>query len=209
MSKQKTTAVQFCRLAILCLLLVLGDFYGSGCDAAARNAEPTAPMLRLRSTPQPIAEEDAQKTFNLNAKWQPRNYVQHAYEAADKVLVDRATGLMWQQAGAADWLTFADAQAYIRVLNQQQFAGHDDWRLPTLPELLSLLDAEKHEVNKQYIDPRFDFRQWWCWSADQRVLAKTSSAPAAWLVNFKTGAVTWNRVGNANYVRAVRSEETR
>src|SRR5262249_4947437 len=53
------------------------------------------------------------------------------------VVLDRVTGLMWERAvntGSSPW---SEASAYCSSLTLSGFA---DWRLPTLIELLSLLD---------------------------------------------------------------------
>jgi hypothetical protein len=61
---------------------------------------------------------------------------------------DKVTGLTWQRSpdtdgdeviGAADKLTWAQAQAYPASLNAMEFGGFSDWRLPTIKELYSLI----------------------------------------------------------------------
>ncbi|MDZ7302137.1 MAG: DUF1566 domain-containing protein [candidate division KSB1 bacterium] len=96
-----------------------------------------------------------------------------------KIVLDHATGLMWQQSGSPDSVTYADAEKYIRDLNNKRFAGYNDWRLPTLEEAMSLMESKEH--GGLYIDPIFDHNQRWIWTADKE------SAGRAWYVDFHYG----------------------
>ncbi|MCP4286721.1 MAG: DUF1566 domain-containing protein, partial [Gammaproteobacteria bacterium] len=124
-----------------------------------------SPVIRLRSEPLPVSEDEDEKVFRLDNGRRPLEYIQNDFEDQGDVVVDHATGLMWQKAGS-DRMLYKDAPAYIDTLNREQFAGYDDWRLPTIPELMSLLEPEKSS-NRLYIDSIFDKTQRWCWSADR------------------------------------------
>lgn len=58
--------------------------------------------------------------------------------ASGKVAYDPSTELMWQQSVSPDILYYDEAEEYIAQLNQEKFAGFDDWRLPILDEALTL-----------------------------------------------------------------------
>jgi hypothetical protein len=69
---------------------------------------------------------------------------------------DNRTGLTWQRSpdtdgdgdiDAADKLVWSQLQDYPDVLNAQQFGGYDDWRLPTIKELYSLIDFQGIDPN--------------------------------------------------------------
>ena len=120
--------------------------------------------------------------------------------AGDTVIVDHVTGLTWQQSGSRDVRFFPEASEYIQSLNEQKFAGHSDWRLPTLEEAMSLMEPTRMNGDL-YIDPRFDKTQRWIWTSDKYAEGPASSA---WVVYFDFGGCYGSRVDGDGYVRAVR-----
>ena len=95
-----------------------------------------------------------------------------------------------------DW---DEAGEYVAELNEVKWAGHDDWRLPTVNELLTLLTAPP--IDSDYcLDPLFDPEKKWLWSADRR------SAVAAWYVSAEIGFAAWQDQTCRSFVRAVRSQ---
>jgi hypothetical protein len=55
----------------------------------------------------------------------------------DGTVTDYATGLMWQQADSGSGMNWEDALAYAE---NSTLAGYDDWRLPNVKELQSIVD---------------------------------------------------------------------
>jgi len=163
---------------------------------------PKASVIQLRSEPLTVSENEFKKVFGLNKDWRPLEYIQNDYEDQGEVVLDRATGLMWQKSGSPVPMSYTETKKYLKELNQKKFAGYDDWRLPTIPELLSLLEPEK-QSNGLYINSMFDKKQWWCWSADLRKKDE-GSAESAWHVGFNLGLVYWSSVTDGNDVRVVR-----
>jgi hypothetical protein len=132
---------------------------------------------------------------------------QHEYELKtfneDKVVIDHATGLMWQQSGSAKWMLRKDVKGYLDDLNRNHYCGYSDWRLPTVEELASLLEPTG-ENKGLYIDPIFDPQQEIGWTADW------VNSSHAWAVSFLGGIImeVWHGgVANPLYVRAVRSHQ--
>ena len=80
------------------------------------------------------------------------------------VLIDRATGLMWQQGGSERGVRFASAEEYVRRLNVEKFAGFKDWRLPTMEEVGSLMEPQAHD--ELHISPAFRRGVNFIWTAD-------------------------------------------
>ncbi len=65
----------------------------------------------------------------------------------DGTVTDRDTGLMWEKQSddgsihdRDNAFTFANAGTHVAALNSANFAGHNDWRLPNIRELSSLVD---------------------------------------------------------------------
>ena len=75
----------------------------------------------------------------------------------DGTVSDRATGLMWSQADSGAGLNWEAALAWVQKKNAQKFLGHDDWRLPNVKELQSLLDYARSPdtSHSPAIDPMF------------------------------------------------------
>ena len=102
---------------------------------------------------------------------------QPSYTLSDDGLTvtDNVTGLVWEQSpdtngdgaiDATDKMSFAAAQEYPAALNKKKFGGYDDWRLPTIKELYSLIQftgtdpavtAADASSLTPFIDGVFDF----------------------------------------------------
>ncbi len=79
------------------------------------------------------------------------------FVAADGVVTDRATGLMWAQADSGKGMDWPTAQAWTETQNAQSYLGHNDWRLPTIKELQSILDYTRSPAttHSAALDPVF------------------------------------------------------
>lgn len=110
---------------------------------------------------------------------------------------DAMWNLTWSRANVGDRrMNWKDADAACRELD---LAGHRDWRLPTVRELLSIVDYERHEPA---IDTNF-FRcdSDWYWTSTP---VAASPAGYAWIVYFYYGSSGWASRVNDGFVRAVR-----
>jgi len=123
----------------------------------------------------------------------------HQYEeinkGGEKVVIDHSTDLTWQQSGSGTNLTFKDAQNYVIELKQRKFAGHNDWRLPTLEEAMSLMEREKNK-DGLFIASIFDKKQHSIWTEDKL------SEEYWWYVYFDVGYCLRYK-DSETYVRAV------
>jgi hypothetical protein len=114
----------------------------------------------------------------------------------DGTVTDNVTGLMWQQAVPAGTYTWAQAVAYCPTLT---LAGHSDWRLPSVIELVSIVDygQESPSINPTYF-PSISSEMFWSSSP----LAGSSST--AWYVYFHLGDTYYVDISYTTYVRCVR-----
>ena len=185
------------------------------CAAGKRDRAPqtdTKPRYQLRSTPKMVPDDRSnkvtvQREFDLDYEGKPKRYIQNEYiDNGDGTITDLATGLMWQQSGS-DGLNYDYAKSYIKNLNRSGFAGYSDWRMPTIPELLSLLEPTRNDGNLS-IDPIFsyDYEYFCFWSCD------SVGSGAAWIFSisgpFRTtgmGNIHWSPHYNKHIVIAVRS----
>ncbi|MBC6950141.1 DUF1566 domain-containing protein [candidate division KSB1 bacterium] len=115
----------------------------------------------------------------------------------DSLVLDHETGLIWQQSGSLNYITYAAAEQFVRDVNNRGFGGFTNWRLLTLEEAMSLMEGEKKNGNL-YIDPVFDRTQSWIWTSDK------SSESSCWVAGFADGYCFNPRVDYNNYVRLVR-----
>ncbi|MBV6505842.1 MAG: hypothetical protein ILNGONEN_01407 [Syntrophorhabdaceae bacterium] len=169
-------------------------------------ATQTLQTMQLRSRPvYNLSDDDLKKMLTekdfFHWFWNRTGKgIRHNYNATErtrvKLVIDSITGLTWQQSGSDDKMRYEDALDYIDKLKRDNFGGYNDWRLPTLAETMSLMEAKMH--GDLYIDPVFDSKQKFIWTADQE------SAGKAWYVLFQLGYCYNDDINSFNFVRAVR-----
>jgi len=162
-----------------------------------REQKPSAKHPR-RKLPVTASDGNFRAIFRLNERQRPLEYIRNEFkENGDGTITDHAAGLMWQKAGSdGRFGEYEEAEAYVERLNSECFAGYDDWRLPTIDELISLLEPAR-QSNNLHINPIFDGNQRQCWSSDRR------ETGGAWHIHFQSGVVYWPAI--ALSVRAVRT----
>ena len=117
----------------------------------------------------------------------------------DGTVTDGETNLVWQKDPAPERITWPEAQEYIDQLNDEGFAGYNDWRLPAKEELLTLMLSE--ETSKRlYLDPIFGSQRCF-WSSS------TKEHHVACYVDYYYGGVYQFPENYVNHsVRAVRGD---
>jgi len=169
-------------------------------------AEEEPILTELRSSYLDLTVSQVQSISNISIRrkkawgFYGHSTIQHEYETKiiddDKVVIDHATGLMWQQSGSYEYMKRKEVKKWLRGLNRKGYAGHNDWRIPTVEEASSLLEASEKNGNL-YIDTVFDKKQRWLWTGD------SCSSGGMWRVYFDDGYVDWGDV-SLLFVRPVR-----
>ncbi len=111
----------------------------------------------------------------------------------DGTVTDIETKLMWKQADSfqdtSKWVNWYRAMEYIKDLGIKKFAGHLDWRMPTLEEAESLYDEDHVILDMDRMD----------------VFISPTFSPGggftSWTINelpHATAAIYYYRYGHAN-----------
>ena len=140
----------------------------------------------------------------------------------DGTITDLATGLMWEKGGSKKTMRIWSISRHMKNMNKRPYAGYTDWRLPTIEELVSILQNNM-STKGMYLDSMFDYTQKRCWTKDGYPIegAVADYYKGRWVVDFKSGRikkaqyllptmVAGSISGNYvtleyNYVKAVRS----
>ena len=156
-------------------------------------AAPTKP----RSAPTKTGPKVAPAHFGLDPLWRPLAYAPATFTPTpDDTVRHKATGLLWQRGGSRHPLTLAEVQAFIDRANTRRLADRDDWRLPTVPELVSLL-APVTQATDFCLPPVFDPGRPRLWSADLRTHTQS------WTADTELGCITRHDHTCRNFARLV------
>jgi hypothetical protein len=122
-----------------------------------------------------------------------------AVELPEGIVLDEARGLMWSRDDVVP--KACKHAAAEKACRELRLGGFDDWRLPTIAELLTLVDYARHE-------PAIDVEKFpacksaWYWTSTPAAW----SSDFAWVVAFGFGLADGARRGaSLALARAVRS----
>lgn len=119
------------------------------------------------------------------------------FTLTEETVQDNVTGLMWSRknvgAKRLNW------EAAKKACAEAGEGGHDDWRLPTIQELLTIVDYSK---SAPAIDSAFQCESSWYWTS---TAAASSPSGCAWVVDFYYGTSDWSGQDDGACVRAVRA----
>ena len=123
--------------------------------------------------------------------------VQGDYTIMAMTVIDNTTTLEWQRQDDGVERNYDDSWDYCANL---ELDGHNDWRLPRVKELLSIVDYGQNfflTIEAVAFTNTQDSRYW---SATN--LARTSSA--AWVISFEGGFIDEDSKASESFVRCVR-----
>jgi len=123
-----------------------------------------------------------------------------SFSFASDVLTDPKTGLMWQDNSAAKY-SKKDWQGAISFCQKLHLAGYDDWRLPTIKELIDVVRlSENNPAVKNSFKNVGGSGYYWSATTDK------SNKEFAWIMNFKRGYEYINYKTYERYIRCVRGK---
>jgi serine/threonine-protein kinase len=124
-----------------------------------------------------ILVSEARSELDLDGQMRPNVYHPCGLEPVDGQLVrDLRSGLLWQRQGSGFPLDWRQAKEYVEHLNSQGWQGRNDWCLPTLSELLTILRPPT-AVRDFCLPEVFSREIHWLWSCDW------CSRQQAWMVD--------------------------
>ena len=114
----------------------------------------------------------------------------------DGTVTDNETELMWQQTDVDTYRDWEDALAYCEGLD---LAGHEDWRLPDIKELRSIVDNTTYNpaIDEDFF-PGTNPSGYWSSSTSAYY------TDSAWYVSFTNGYVYYYDKTDSRYARCVR-----
>ena len=130
-------------------------------------------------------------------------------------VVDEKTKLMWainpkkttDSTNQKEKMTWDEAQEWAKYVSRQGWCGYNDWRLPTIDELKTLLLLKKyknlHLREDVFADISINTNSYWVWSSS--LVAGNSNY--AWIVSFDNGYGSHYTKYVNHYVRLVRSSQ--
>ncbi len=107
----------------------------------------------------------------------------------DKVILDRSTSLEWHPGGSEEHMNYPEALKWLADLNEKGYAGHKDWRLPTVEELASILPNRPFVANNYWhIFPQFEpLTELWTGDQVKGYRSGGEEFEAYWVVEFFKG----------------------
>jgi hypothetical protein len=97
------------------------------------------------------------KFYAYYVRGNPSYGVNSFKDIGDGTVTDKATKLMWSQTDSGSGMDWEHALAWVQQKNADNYLGHNDWRLPNVKELQSVVDYSRSPatMHSPAIDPVF------------------------------------------------------
>ncbi|MBI5546719.1 MAG: DUF1566 domain-containing protein [Deltaproteobacteria bacterium] len=130
------------------------------------------------------------------ANWSVPPETPSSYTVGVETVTDNVTGLIWQKDVVSLSFNWGDAKTYCSVIS---LGGQGGWRLPTLIELLSIVNSGRSDpaINTSAF-PNTPSEHFWSSTP------YSGSLGGAWRVYFNGGGTTFNNLSSMGRVRCVR-----
>jgi len=152
------------RLAVEALPVLLKESRSTRNSADSPTFRPASGVLRSR--PCRVMFKDVRDLLDLDELLRPFGYASQEFELSGPlVALEKNNGLYWQRRGSGFTLDWQQAKDYVGYLNAGSWQGRDNWRLPTLEEVVTLLRPPQHETSccaPSILDGAIH----WLWTAD-------------------------------------------
>ena len=126
------------------------------------------PQIRegRRKAPVRMMYKNIRQELGLDDLLRPLQYAIHDFETVGPLVVlEKNSGLCWQRRGSGFTLDWQQAKDYVAHLNNTNWQGRHNWRLPTLEEVLTILNPPLHGVSCSSW-PLLDNTIHWLWTSD-------------------------------------------
>ena len=207
---QRRTLFVLLEVVILILTVVFFPFAGLAEEAIPDN--PAAQQAKEDKTDYEFGGQILTLT-EPKEKTAPTSNNPRFQDNKNGTVTDLESKLIWFQLDSyqtrKQWINWHKAQDYIRELNETEFGGASNWRLPTRKELAALFD-EKQSIpwnyywtkNELHIDPIFGKSHCCYWSSEE------AKGEMAWGYNYIRGKAYLSMKGGIQHslsvIRAVR-----
>jgi hypothetical protein len=115
--------------------------------------------IKAYPTTHTVPEDGQAKHFYVLYVRGNSNYGKNNFQDnGDSTITDNATGLMWAKFDSHSGMNWQAALAWAQTKNQANYCGHNDWRVPDLKELHSIVDYTRSPAttSSAAIDPVFN-----------------------------------------------------
>jgi hypothetical protein len=99
--------------------------------------------------------------FVICVRGNPAYGINSFVDNGDQTITDNATSLMWDKTDSGVGMTWQEALDWVSQKNAASYLGHNDWRLPNIKELQSIVDYGRSPdtTNSAAISPLFESTQ--------------------------------------------------